>query len=632
MKSCYPIFARLMLGLSLLVSAACTKDAVTDGVSLDGSISPTRAYSPKSPLVAAYVDPLTTNPLNAGLYRVGNDPFFDVMQLYACDIVFDKYNDVKLSVDEDLAAILENRDAYIRPLQSQGSSVLLSVRSRDDGHGFCDQTEPMAEKFAEILSYAVKTYDLDGIDFYEPMGSAGNRAESVADSFSNIVLKLRSKLDAKFPDVHKLITLTDVSCAKELSTEAAGALDFAWSRVSSGAAFTENSLVPGLSTGKWAPLSIRLDYALSASQNTIIKARTKSMLGKGYGAIITQYLQPHTEVDPIGAFQAIAAGAGWEQTVVRDDPATVYGRDWTPAAEKLVITYEDTLVTEPEPDDPELGNQTPLDSTRFIRAVYVPLESNPLNAGAYSLSDGSPFFDLVCLDYGWFWEMSDCLPDLEIAADSPVRNYERYVKPLQDRGIKVLLNVKSGYGRWGFGNLSDALVEDLSDQIRDAVIAYKLNGVNLIDLEADYEDVFQPRPNETSYSRMVLALRKKLSDRRVITVREAGYSTTLTPEAVQAIHYMWPFSYGLNYFSKPTAPVLPNRKWAPQQIDASTKRGDGPNGVIKRYTTRAVGEGMGAISFYRLDTVDISGSLTAVAQSIYGDSVTVSRTTVYAGE
>lgn len=292
------------------------------------------------------------------------------------------------------------------------------------------------------------------------------------------------------------------------------------------------------------------------------------------------------------------------------------------------LGYTDMIVPEPEPEpDPDLVNQTPLDSTKFVKIVSIKGGSvNPLNVGTYVLPDESPFFDVVTIDDGYFMEMSDNKPDFVAG----LGYYEERIKPLQDMGIKVLYTVRSGNGRWGFGNLPDDLIDELSDQIRDFIVKHKLNGVNLVDLDADYEDAYQPRPNDESYSKMVLALRKKLSDKRIITVRHVGYSSTLSAEAIQAIDRIWTNTLGMStYSSMPSLPGLTRRKWLPMRIPATNSYSSILYKRLHILCGRALNEEMGGLFFSELSTNDISPMLTSIAEPIYGDSLTISRTQVY---
>lgn len=618
MKPFYLNLFAVLLTMGLL--SGCSKDLQSDYAP---SALRTRAYGDKSPTIVTYFDVTQTNPLNASLYRIGSDPFINVAILYGGNIGY-SLDPQCIRLHEDLTAILENAETYIRPLQDQGIKVLLSFNGYSTGSGYSNQSSDEADTFTDILVHIVKKYGLDGIDFYEQLSNYSNNLQSQS-SFSNIVTMLRQKLDTEYPSQHKLITVADVSSASTLNAEAIAAIDFAWYSIFSYFSYGTTQ-ISGLPNGKWAPQAYSLDIGCNVIMGNTIRNRTAQSVAQGMGAIVMRDLPNHNERDPLIVFQKIAEGAGWENPVERDSAAIHYIKDWVPATAETIINYEDTLIPGPEvPSDPELENQIPLDSMKLIKAVSVVMSrANPLNAGAYLLPDSSSFFDVVMLEEGYFMEMSDNKPDLVAG----ISKYEEQIKPLQDRGMKVLLTIKSGLGRWGFANLTDELIDELSDQIRDFVISKKLNGVNLVDLDADYDDAYQPRPNTTSYSKMVLALREKLSDKRVITMRHAGYSSTLTSEAINALDRIWTFSLGASSYNQPMTGV-PNHKWAPMYIQAGNKIPDLMYKIIINNTRRALHDGMGAIAFHQLDTVNVSGTLTSVASIIYGDSIVVRRTGIY---
>lgn len=192
----------------------------------------------------------------------------------------------------------------------------------------------------------------------------------------------------------------------------------------------------------------------------------------------------------------------------------------------------------------------------------------------------------------------------------------------------MLLTVRSGYGRWGLANLTDELIDELSDQIKEMVIKY--NGVELLDMDANYESPEQPRPSSAAYSKMILALREKLSDRRVITMRNIGYTKTLSQEAIDALDRVWTFTLSQGgYDRNPSIPGLPLRKWAPMRIPAGYRLMSSALTRIGDNTWQALNDGMGAIAFDQLDTVDVSQTFSIVAAEIYGEGTTVTRTGVY---
>lgn len=615
-----------LLGLSLAVASAafvsCSRDMTESD--MPASVRSSRAFGDKSPVIAAYVDVGQANPLNAGLYRIDDKPFIDIVMLSGQkddNLVYDS----KVFLSRDMVAVLEDADTYIRPLQTRGTKVLLSIYAESDRGGYEWFTPERAEKFTQILTTLVGKYGLDGIDFYEQMGN-GATDNPEENSFSHVITKLRAKLDAKFPDEHKLITVMDMNSPRTLTPEAVDALDYAWSWTWGNTYYNSSPSIPGLPNGKWSPMAIRLD--IKTGPSAVYNLARKSII-QGMGAIMMKNLTVHTDTDPLGFFRAVGGAAmnenlSWGGDVTRDSTATGYAKDWTPAAEEAVIKYEDTLEPEPVvPDDPELVNQTPLDSTKFVMAVSLAPSVNPLNAGAYTLPDGSPFFDIVTVGDAYFMEKTDCKPDVVAGGYA----YDK-IKPLQDKGIKVLLTVRSGYGRWGLANLTDELIDELSDQIKEYVIKYKYNGVELLDMDANYESAEQPRPSSAAYSKMILAIRKKLSDKRVITMRNIGYSTGLSQEAFNALDRVWTFSLSQGGYD-PNYTIASNRKWAPMRIPAGYGLGSSALTRIGDNTWQALNDGMGAIAFHELDTVDVSATFTTVAVEIYGEGVHVTRTAVY---
>lgn len=126
---------------------------------------------------------------------------------------------------------------------------------------------------------------------------------SVSGSFNDLVMKLREKLDARFPNDHKLII-----------------------------AYYYNNAVNFTST---AVANMNQTYnAITLNQ---IKNRSAQSKNDGMGAIAGYDMRVHTERDPLPALQKIGEGA-FNGTVTRSGSA--YTKDWTAGAGTM-ITYAD---------------------------------------------------------------------------------------------------------------------------------------------------------------------------------------------------------------------------------------------------------------------------------------------------
>jgi hypothetical protein len=134
-------------------------------------------------------------------------------------------------------------------------------------------------------------------------------------------------------------------------------------------------------------------------------------------------------------------------------------------------------------------------------AVYVEVnDRNPLNAGSYILEDGTYLFDYVIL-FAANIRNRNCAVDggdgcLEsgphVHFNPNVRhileNRDKYIKPLQDKGIKVLLGLLGDHDGISFGTMNDAdratFIADMKKDVED----YGLDGVDFDDEWGSKED------------------------------------------------------------------------------------------------------------------------------------------------
>jgi len=131
---------------------------------------------------------------------------------------------------------------------------------------------------------------------------------------------------------------------------------------------------------------------------------------------------------------------------------------------------------------------------RRIKIVcYIDTDKyNPLNARDYALKDsGLPFFDYVILGgavlkadaKGYYVDFSDSFKTL-------LAQRKKYIEPLQNMGIKVLLGIRS-VGSASFGHLNDDNMYIFSDVLYDTLKIYRLDGVEFFDDADDsaYPDI-----------------------------------------------------------------------------------------------------------------------------------------------
>ncbi|MDR0568980.1 MAG: hypothetical protein LBG87_07240 [Spirochaetaceae bacterium] len=133
---------------------------------------------------------------------------------------------------------------------------------------------------------------------------------------------------------------------------------------------------------------------------------------------------------------------------------------------------------------------------RVKTAVYIEVnDENPLNAGAYQLEDGTVFFDYVILFAANIRERNcaaNLADDHSCTKSGPhvhlnrnvqfiLDNRNTYIKPLQDKGIKVLLGLLGDHDGISFGSISDEKITTFIMDVNQVVQNYGLDGVDFDD-------------------------------------------------------------------------------------------------------------------------------------------------------
>jgi hypothetical protein len=136
-------------------------------------------------------------------------------------------------------------------------------------------------------------------------------------------------------------------------------------------------------------------------------------------------------------------------------------------------------------------------------AVYIEVnDHNPLNAGNYILEDGTFLFDYVIL-FAANIRNRNCALETDAAhgcteqgphvhLNENVRyileNRQKYIVPLQEKGIKVLLGLLGDHDGIGFGTMSPEEREIFITDVKKDVEDYGLDGVDFDDEWASKED------------------------------------------------------------------------------------------------------------------------------------------------
>lgn len=163
-------------------------------------------------------------------------------------------------------------------------------------------------------------------------------------------------------------------------------------------------------------------------------------------------------------------------------------------------------------------------------------DTNPLNNLCFTLkSNGKPLVDMLIIfsaninynnETGKVYVYNN--PNVQHLLD----NREKYFKPLQDRGMKVILGILGNHDRAGVANLADETARAFAQELKAVCDAYQLDGVFFDD---EYTDNMYPAPpgfvdnSPAAASRLCYEVKQAMPD-RLVTVY--AYSTTYSLPAI----------------------------------------------------------------------------------------------------
>lgn len=258
--------------------------------------------------------------------------------------------------------------------------------------------------------------------------------------------------------------------------------------------------------------------------------------------------------------------------------------------------------------------------------VYVETNDvNPLNAGDYILESGLPFFDIVELFAANIHKDDAGNPTLFLN-DKLTNVLEnggaaKYVKPLQDKGIKVLLTILGDWQEIGVANMTDTQADQFAAILAYVVEKYGLDGIGFDDEYADYPWYGQT-VNNTSYSRIITTLHSLMPNDKLITVFDWGNTDTINSIAAACIDYAYHGSFGAY---DPTSDITGMNSTPTRWSASSLNLGNyNSTSTASSYASRTLNDGYGAMMFFNLRTRNDNDPLSlfnAISGALYSETV-----------
>lgn len=270
-----------------------------------------------------------------------------------------------------------------------------------------------------------------------------------------------------------------------------------------------------------------------------------------------------------------------------------------------------------QPNDDQMSPIT-RSATGIKNIVYIEVNDiNPLNAGSYTMN-GAPFFDYVILFASNIRGVgSDATlyhnPNVQYILD----HKETLIKPLQDKGVKVLMGLLGDHTGLGFANMNAAQTTQFANAVANDIEKYGLDGVDFDDEWAEYGRNGYPSGSTGSFPKLITTLSSlpKMAG-KTITVFNYGYTGELSGVNSKINYGIYAF---FGYPSWGTGFGMPNSKWAPYTLNL---RNYNDPYDVEGYARQVASKGYGAIGYYDLRASDTSDVLNGVAVGAFGSTCT----------
>ncbi|MCG8476732.1 MAG: DUF1735 domain-containing protein [Cytophagales bacterium] len=155
---------------------------------------------------------------------------------------------------------------------------------------------------------------------------------------------------------------------------------------------------------------------------------------------------------------------------------------------------------------------------------------NPLNHLAFTLKKSNKLLIDMFILFSTDIKFNPETGRLYLYSDSDVTEYlqnsKKYFKPLQDRGMKVVISILGGHEACGISNLSEETAKEFALELKHFCDAYGLDGIFFDDEYSKYVTPPPPgfvRPSTEAVSRLIYETKKIMPD-KLMTVY--GWSTT----------------------------------------------------------------------------------------------------------
>jgi hypothetical protein len=261
-----------------------------------------------------------------------------------------------------------------------------------------------------------------------------------------------------------------------------------------------------------------------------------------------------------------------------------------------------------------------LAKTGPISVAYIEVNNDSMvNVGKYTLAQGGGnVFDIGVIfaaNINYDTAKKAAYLSFNPNVQGVLDNVSTQVRPLQAKGIKVMLSVLGNHQGAGFANFpSKSAAEAFAKQLSDAVTKYGLDGIDFDDEYADYGNNATGQPNSSSFVYLVSALRAAMPTKLISLYNIGPAASRLSYGGVDItskFNYAWNPYYGT--WGVPSI-ALPKSGLSP----AAVQIGATSTSTTASLAQRTVSEGYGVFLTYNLGAADSHTYISSFTKALYG--------------
>lgn len=282
----------------------------------------------------------------------------------------------------------------------------------------------------------------------------------------------------------------------------------------------------------------------------------------------------------------------------------------------------------PYPEIPDSDKGTGVRSILYIEVN----DENILNAGEYTMAgSGKPFFDVVNIfaaNINYNSETKRAYINCNENVSHILKNADQYIRPLQAKGIKVVLTILGNHDEAGVSNLSPEAAADFAREIKSYMDVYGLDGIDFDDEYSKY-NTSNPSPgfevpSRSAAARLVYECRKIMPDKIVSFYDFGNYVAGGTVEKIpvgELLDYAYYGLYGTWNDRHASITGLDKKNYCPIPINLNFSASNG--GYRMSYVNQMIDQGFKIQMFYdlRSGSYDYTELFNNVSNVIFGDEV-----------